>query len=566
MRHPPLIHLPDNLALLRRVHWLHEASEAQLRGLVNGELGPPLEELTLEGGEMAVGQGQLNDAVYILKRGTLLVVNTPKNARKEVEVDQLLLGSSFNVLPFALTQPAANGIRAAGQVTLLKLPGPTLRALVSTSTMLEEALWNGVGKQAAEGVLANVGGLAKWQLERIANRLESHVVGGELEEVQFIKTAVVVLVSGAAAFTTAANTMIDWSKQPDRAWDVPYSCAPAQLKPPQSSSSTSPFFRVVLRPGSRFVAEEDSIHSRVRISHRRKAAVADIGNRALQLIRTTQAAGPGPGPGPGGRAEGLNARVRLLQLQLQGAGAADGSVLRSGGGAVWPQSGLGSRNKSVLQMQLAASRTMAVQRRDRKLGVARGAAGGMTGEAEGSTAAGATPPSVASLGWRSVALAARFGAVGGGRLGGGGWLTPVEEEGEHSGGGVGRALSRHQMSSWRDGTRRDLTWQEPTPMRREATRREATRREREMTIKGLHSGRKLTPTSDLRASSDSVAASSEAFRRCSTACCGGSLAHITSRRDLSGTLVAAVGPRRMLPRPANPSAGESAAPLKPLEA
>jgi len=325
MRHPPLIHLPDNLALLRRVHWLHEASETLLRGLVNGDLGPPLEELTLEGGEMAVGQGQFNDAVYILKRGTLLVVNTPKNSRKEVEVDQLLLGSTFNVLPFALTQPAANGIRAAGQVTLLKLPGPALRALVSTSTVLEEALWNGVGKQAAEGVLANIGGLAKWQLERIACRLESHVVGGELEEVQFIKTAVVVLVSGGAAFTTAVNTMIDWSKQPDRAWDVPYSCAPTQLKPPQCSSSTSPFFRVVLRAGSRFVAEEDSIHSRVRISHRPSPPAAAAGSGRHGWVR------------PPLRGWGGMAPLRAWQSQQVSAADATGCVQNDGRPATRPQ-------------------------------------------------------------------------------------------------------------------------------------------------------------------------------------------------------------------------------------
>ena len=75
-------------------------------------------------------------------------------------------------------------VRAAGQATVLRLEGATVRALIQQSGALNMALWRGVGKQAAELALAQVGSLAKWQLERIVRRLEAHSVGGEPLEVR----------------------------------------------------------------------------------------------------------------------------------------------------------------------------------------------------------------------------------------------------------------------------------------------------------------------------------------------------------------------------------------------
>ena len=72
---PPDIRLPDNRALLRRVSWLHDAPDELLQALLAGKLGGEVTELNLVAKQTAVAQGSLLDAVYVLKRGTILVLH-----------------------------------------------------------------------------------------------------------------------------------------------------------------------------------------------------------------------------------------------------------------------------------------------------------------------------------------------------------------------------------------------------------------------------------------------------------------------------------------------------------
>ena len=89
---------------------------------------------------------------------------------------------------------------------MLYIPRVALQGLLDESVAvlksdhLKEAVWKGVGKEVAEEALQNSqGNLAKWQIERIVRRLEAQRVGEDVLEVQFVKTAVVVLVQGAAS-------------------------------------------------------------------------------------------------------------------------------------------------------------------------------------------------------------------------------------------------------------------------------------------------------------------------------------------------------------------------------
>ena len=71
MRSPPDIRLPDNRALLRRVGWLRDAPDDLLQALLGGKFaGVAPSELHLSPNQPCVAQGQLNDCVYLLKRGT----------------------------------------------------------------------------------------------------------------------------------------------------------------------------------------------------------------------------------------------------------------------------------------------------------------------------------------------------------------------------------------------------------------------------------------------------------------------------------------------------------------
>jgi len=261
----------------------------------------------------------------VLKRGTLLVTHKSSHGARELELDQLLIGAHFNELAFAIGQPAANTVRAAGQVSVLRLPGDALRELTRTSAALKEAMWKGVGKKAALSHLTqSEATLAKWQVERIVRRLESHLVGDEVLEVQFTKSAVVMLVSGSATLVTAGNAMLDFAKMPAHRWDFQ---AATQIKAP---AGTNLFVTYVFAPGSRFMAEEESIQHR---ETRRRLHDVNTESRTLQMLRS------------GNKSGGL------------------ASLLASVSNDKTP----GSKMRSVIQLQLAASKTLSLQKQQRKV-------------------------------------------------------------------------------------------------------------------------------------------------------------------------------------------------------
>jgi hypothetical protein len=86
LRSPPNVSFPDNISLLRRVGWLRDCPEPLLRALLHGELGAPIEELPLVAKQEVLRQGELRDGVFVLKRGTLLVMHQPaRTSAREVK-------------------------------------------------------------------------------------------------------------------------------------------------------------------------------------------------------------------------------------------------------------------------------------------------------------------------------------------------------------------------------------------------------------------------------------------------------------------------------------------------
>lgn len=283
MRSPPDVRFPDNLALLRRVAWLRDCPVPLLQALLDGNLSGGgnkfevtiAERMVAANGEV-VRQGELTDGVFILKRGTLLVIDASFDQR-EIEIDQLLLGASFNELAFAIKQPATHTVRAAGQATVMYIPGVALRQLVAKAgPTVQEAMWKAVGKQAAEGAVSRGhANLAKWQIERMVQRLEPHLVGDEVLEVQLVQSAVVVLVTGACSIINTKNAMVDFDALPYSKWDA---ATTSQIKAP---NGTNLFVTMVFAPGSRFVAEEGSIQSQ----EVRRPRGANAAKNVMNLLR-----------------------------------------------------------------------------------------------------------------------------------------------------------------------------------------------------------------------------------------------------------------------------------------
>ena len=579
MRHPPLIRLPDNASLLKRVSWLHDASDEDLRALLRGgqRLSPEahaaaallrghghggnkgnalkglghgaadadgtgaVEELVFEGGETIVAQGELQDAVYVLKRGTLLVVNEPSPGAREIELDQLLLGAAFNVVSFALRTPSVNGVRAAGQATVLRLPGATVNEVVHRSPTLQHALWTGVGRKAAEVALAKMGELAKWQIERIVRRLESHHVGDDHVEYQFVKSMTVVLISGAASYMTASSThAVDWTVTPPAQWHVPPTEGPQQLKPKGAHASTSslPFFTVVFAPGSRFVAEEESIHSKRTAWRKRtqthglgsRSTVADVASNTLALMRAASSGTP----------VGHDARLRLLQMQLSG----------DAGGGHQHVSGLrrNGAKRSVLQMQLAASRTINDQHKKEINDQHKKKLSCDPCEASGATLGASFGTPSRATNWHAALLAARFTAPTHHH-------HHLDEADDACATPVARSVSRALHSSWtrtRPSKLGDVEAAAATPERlltrgtiRSTTRGTPTARalsRRERTVKGLHGVANPVASTPLPAGrtqdeEGSVAATMGQFGKCGAV---GSLARLASTRsDLRAQIEAA---------------------------
>lgn len=291
------------------------------------------------------------------------------------------------------------------------------------------------------------------------------------------------LVQGAASVITSKNAMVDYTTLPLSRWEH---TSMGQIKPPEGANA---FVTVVFEQGSRFVAEEGAIHHQEVRGRSLAGREAEVGSRTIQMLRSAKSRGGGGG--------GFCAQL-LYSLTAE-----------SGGG-----SSSSGKPSSILQLQLAASKSMAKERRQR------GSAGGEgmwpweRGEAdtEGSVASGGTYGAAMSSGlsgWQaailassatgrrteSALLASRARATGSGAMGSGGESADGEKR------STSRMIARAVGSALRADSRGHAersTCHLPSMATRMSSSREShvpalTRRQ--LTVKGLHGN----VTSDVRA-------------------------------------------------------------------
>ena len=210
---PPYIPLPGSMEVLRQVHWTHALTEGSLQTLLAS-----CEEQHFKPGQVVIEQGRSDDAVYVVKRGTL---NKEKAA--QLAMHQLHMGHSFNETGWLLGKPSSHTVRAAQEVDALRVPGHVMRQLAEAEPAMNEALWLRIGSEIAMAAITehaldeHQAQLAPWQLARIMRTIRMHHVReveaqpdeaaaaareGPLANVSemhtFMPHATVILVSGSA--------------------------------------------------------------------------------------------------------------------------------------------------------------------------------------------------------------------------------------------------------------------------------------------------------------------------------------------------------------------------------
>jgi ABC-type bacteriocin/lantibiotic exporter with double-glycine peptidase domain len=120
-------------------------------------LARELETLELEAGEVAVRQGTVSDAAFVVEEGRLVEVREEPDGRRTI-LRTLLEGDVFAELDLHTGEPHAASVEAVDRATLLRLPGAVVRRLADESpefrTRIEEHVGAVAARRSATGALA----------------------------------------------------------------------------------------------------------------------------------------------------------------------------------------------------------------------------------------------------------------------------------------------------------------------------------------------------------------------------------------------------------------------------
>lgn len=145
---PPLIMVPKKEEILAQLTWLQCLSSGEMR-----QITAAFEEGVFKSGDVLVRQGEADDRVHILARGTVKVLYD-KSSGERIEVDELGIGSVFGEISFLLSHRRGASIVASSSGLVYTIDGQALRRFCKVNLQLEERLWQSCGRRLAENLLA----------------------------------------------------------------------------------------------------------------------------------------------------------------------------------------------------------------------------------------------------------------------------------------------------------------------------------------------------------------------------------------------------------------------------
>ena len=145
---PPIIMVPKKEEILAQLTWLQCLNSGEMR-----QITAAFEEGVFKNGDVLVRQGDADDRVHVLARGTVKVLYDKSNGER-IEVDELGLGSVFGEISFLLSHRRGASIVASSSGLVFTIDGQALRHFCSLNPQLEERLWQSCGRRLAENLLA----------------------------------------------------------------------------------------------------------------------------------------------------------------------------------------------------------------------------------------------------------------------------------------------------------------------------------------------------------------------------------------------------------------------------
>ena len=145
---PPITMIPKKEEILAQLTWLQCLSSGEMR-----QITAAFEEGVFKNGDVLVRQGEADDRVHVLARGTVKVLYD-KSSGERIEVDELGLGSVFGEISFLLSHRRGASIVASSSGLVFTIDGQALRHFCSLNPQLEERLWQSCGRRLAENLLA----------------------------------------------------------------------------------------------------------------------------------------------------------------------------------------------------------------------------------------------------------------------------------------------------------------------------------------------------------------------------------------------------------------------------
>jgi sodium/hydrogen exchanger 10/11 len=145
---PPVITMPAKEDLLKQIPWLECLSMEQLVGAVDS-----FEDSVFTRGDVLLKQDDMDDTVYVLARGTV-VVELETQLGEKIELDELGMGSVFGEISWALKSARGASIIATSPGLLFKIAGSKLTELANKNPDLSDRLWDTCGRRLSENMLA----------------------------------------------------------------------------------------------------------------------------------------------------------------------------------------------------------------------------------------------------------------------------------------------------------------------------------------------------------------------------------------------------------------------------
>ena len=208
---PPVITMPAKVDLLKQIPWLECLTEDELVSVVDS-----FQDSVFTRGDVLMRQDEVDDTVYVLARGTV-VVELETQLGEKIELDELGMGSVFGEIAWALKSKRGASIIATSPGLLFKINGTVLREVAAKNNALNDRLWDTCGRRLSENMLANQlehHGKSRRQIRDIVHEMELFNVKADKKMIEFKTKAHVILLQGVAIQNNPKTGQADMVEAP----------------------------------------------------------------------------------------------------------------------------------------------------------------------------------------------------------------------------------------------------------------------------------------------------------------------------------------------------------------